>query len=278
MKLSEKLGLGTVQFGLSYGISNNSGKTSEKEVQKILNFAETNNINILDSASAYGNAEEVLGTCDLGRFKIVSKFLPASLGITVDAQLANSLRNLKTETLYGYLAHRPMNLLDYPNEWEELQALKATGKVKKVGFSLNDPGEIEKLLKNGFIPDLVQVPYNYFDRRFETVILKLKSKGCEIHTRSAFLQGLFFMNPHSLNNYFNSIKPNLIKLQNVDGLGGSLLNFVLKQPFIDKVIIGVENCHQLDQNMNELKYASSLPALDMEISDNILIPSRWPQR
>ena len=48
MKLSEKLGLGTVQFGLSYGISNNSGKTSEKEVQKILNFAETNNINIQD--------------------------------------------------------------------------------------------------------------------------------------------------------------------------------------------------------------------------------------
>jgi len=278
MKLSEKLGLGTVQFGLSYGISNNSGKTSEKEVQKILEFAGKNNIKTLDSASAYGDAEEVLGKCDIGGFKIVSKFLPASLGITVDAQLANSLRNLKTETLYGYLAHRPMDLLDHPYVWEELQALKATGKVKKVGFSLNEPQEVENLLKNGFIPDLVQVPYNYFDRRFETVILNLKNKGCEIHTRSAFLQGLFFMNPDNLDDYYDSIKPYLIKLQKVDGLGGSLLNFVLQRPFIDKVIIGVENCLQLDQNMNEVKYASSLPTLDLKISDNILIPSRWPQK
>jgi len=278
MKLSEKLGLGTVQFGLKYGISNNSGKTSENEVQKIIALARKYHVDTLDSASAYGDAEEVLGKSNLDGFKVVSKFLPASLGLSIKEQFSSSLRNLGTKTLYGYLAHRPMDLLENPEQWEELQALKAEGKVQKIGFSLNEPEEIEKLLNKGFTPDLIQVPYNYFDRRFESAILSLKKTGCEIHTRSAFLQGLFFMNPDNLEDYFNSIKPNLLRLQKIKALSGAMLKFVLEKSFIDKVIIGVENSHQLEQNISQLEYASSLPDLNMEISDNILIPSRWPKK
>ena len=277
MKLSEKLGLGTVQFGLKYGISNTSGKTSANDVQKIIALARNYQVDTLDSASAYGNAEEVLGKSNLDGFKVVSKFLPDSLGLSIKEQLSSSLRNLGTKTLYGYLAHRPMDLLDHPEQWEELQALKAEGKVDKIGFSLYEPKEIEKLLKKGFTPDLIQVPYNYFDRRFESAILNLKKTGCEIHTRSAFMQGLFFMNPDDLQDHFNIIKPQLIKLQKNKPLNGAILKFVLEKPFIDKVIIGVENEEQLKLNIQNIENAPSLPEFEETLPDNILIPSEWPK-
>jgi aryl-alcohol dehydrogenase-like predicted oxidoreductase len=186
---------------------------------------------VLDSASAYGNAEEVLGKNELSHFKLVSKFLPPSEGENVENQLKQSLENLRLDHLYGYLAHRPLEVLIHPEQWEELQDFKAEGIVKKIGFSLNEPEELEKLLEKGYVPDLVQVPYNYFDRRFETAIKELKEEGCEIHTRSAFLQGLFFMDPNELPDYFAEVKPLLRQLQEIELLNGALLKFVLEKTF-----------------------------------------------
>ncbi|MDT0689809.1 aldo/keto reductase [Salegentibacter sp. F188] len=275
MKVSEKLGLGTVQFGLSYGISNKHGKTSKEEVQKILSSARENGIEMLDSASAYGNAEEVLGTSHISSFKLVSKFLPPLEGEKVLDQLRKSFENLRLDHIYGYLAHRPIELLNHPEQWEELQNFKAEGTVEKIGFSLNEPEELEKLLEKGYKPDLVQVPYNYFDRRFESAIQKLKEQGCEIHTRSAFLQGLFFMDPNELSEYFDEVKSLLKQLREIELLNGALLKFVLERPFIDKVITGVENEAQLLQNIDSIEKAPALPKLTETVSDNVLIPSRW---
>jgi aryl-alcohol dehydrogenase-like predicted oxidoreductase len=275
MKVSGKLGLGTVQFGLSYGISNKKGKTSKEEVEKILSSAHKNGIELLDSASAYGDAEEVLGGNNLSNFKVVSKFLPPSEGQKVINQLRKSLQNLGLNQIYGYLAHRPMELLNHPEQWKELKRFKAEGTVKKIGFSLNEPEELEKLLEKGYEPDLIQVPYNFFDRRFESGIKNLKEQGCEIHTRSAFLQGLFFMDPNELNEYFDEVKPLLKQIQELEPLSGALLKFVLEKPFIDKVISGVEDEAQLLQNIESVEKAPSLPELKGTISDNILIPSRW---
>ena len=38
-KYIHKIGLGTAQWGLDYGISNTSGKSSKKDVRKILELA-----------------------------------------------------------------------------------------------------------------------------------------------------------------------------------------------------------------------------------------------
>jgi len=274
--ISEKLGLGTVQFGLPYGISNKAGQTTSEEVGKILETAKAYKIEILDSASAYGNSENVLSQNDLSSFKIISKYMPPKNDLIVN-QVDNSLKILGLKSLYAYLAHRPSEILKNPGQWEELQNFKEIGKIQKVGFSLNEPEELEQLLDKDFFPDLVQVPYNYFDRRFETVIKKLKNKGCEIHTRSAFLQGLFFMDPQKLDVFFNEVKPLITSLQAEKPLNGALLKFVLEKSYIDKVIIGVENKRQLVQNLESLEKASSLPELENKISKNLLIPSRWPK-
>ena len=154
---------------------------------------------------------------------------------------------------------------------------KSKSKVDKIGFSLNEPMELEQLIDKGYIPDLIQVPYNYFDRRFEPYIKDLKKEGCEIHTRSAFLQGLFFMNPNRLDDFFEEVKLPISQLQKKEFLNGALLKFAVQQPFIDRVIIGVETNKQLVENLTNLELASILPELQYKINENILIPSRWPK-
>lgn len=278
MNLKSKIGLGTVQFGIEYGISNENGKTSSEEVTKILTYAQAEGIDTIDTASAYGDAEKVLGGNDLSGFRIISKFMPPQKDETISSQLHQSLERLKQKNLYGYLAHRPLNVLENPALWKELQNLKKEDLVKKIGFSFNEPSELSKILQAGFIPDLIQIPFNYFDQRFKQQITSLKDQGCEIHTRSTFLQGLFFVNPGKMNSFFDEVKPIIKNLQNtVKNLSGSLLRFAAEQPFIDKVILGVENSTQLKTNLDTLETAKQLPALEKKISDNILIPSGWPK-
>ena len=99
-----KLVLGTVQFGLQYGV-NSAGRPSEETVKGILAEAAKGGIDTLDTSSAYGNSEEILGECITPEegFKIISKY---PKGVTPVAEMFNgSLKRLKVDKLYGYLLH-----------------------------------------------------------------------------------------------------------------------------------------------------------------------------
>ncbi|WP_343695606.1 aldo/keto reductase [Flavobacterium sp.] len=271
-----KIGLGSVQFGMQYGVSNLTGQTSQNEVLNVLRTAKKYDISIIDTASAYGNAEKVLGDNDLTKFKIVSKFISEK---NIQNEFDKSLANLKLNSIYGYLSHRPLSLLNNPTLWEELQFLKSNKKVEKIGFSLNSPQEIDKLLEKGYTPDLVQVPYNYFDNRFKDSLIALKNMGCEIHTRSVFLQGLFFTDVQKLPSFFDDTKEIIKSLQLDLGqdLSKSLLKYVLSLDFIDTVIMGVNDEKQLKDNLKNIDLSRNLPDQDFDFTDQILMPSNWPK-
>lgn len=272
----QKLGIGSAQFGSVYGISNSTGQTSAKEVTAILDAARDNDIDIIDTASAYGS-EKVIGQNDLSAFKVVSKFMPPE-DQTIFDQLRQSIADLGIPSLYGYLAHRPNHLADNLHQWNELKSFKEDELVKKIGFSLYWPEELEDLLQKNIIPDLIQVPFNYFDRRFKNQMIDLKKQGCEIHVRSVFLQGLFFMDIRNLDDYFEEVILLIEQLQKTtDNLPGALLNFVLNQPFVDSVVVGVENRKQFLQNLESVCNFESLPDLEQDISNSIIIPSNWPK-
>jgi aryl-alcohol dehydrogenase-like predicted oxidoreductase len=274
-----KLGLGTVQFGIDYGISNTKGKTDSAEIEKILDYAGKNSIAYIDTASAYGNAEKVLGSFDLNSFRVISKFMPPNQGSIKD-ELEKSLKNLGLGKVYAYLAHRPEELLKNPEQWFDLKELKKQSKVEKIGYSLNSLEELDSLLQKNMEPDLIQVPYNLFDRRFERHIVELKKNGCEIHVRSAFLQGLFFIEPKNLPVYFKSVKNLISDLQNEFGenLSGALLNFALEKEFIDVVVVGVENVNQLSHNLKNISFKQSVKTRIPVVAEKILVPSLWPKK
>lgn len=278
MILNDKIGIGTVQFGLPYGVSNSSGQTSLNEAKEILNFAKLNQINYLDTAPAYGNAESVLGAIGVNQFRVISKFMPCIDTETLNIQLEDTLKNLKIDSLHGYIAHRPMELNH--KQWEELLKLKQENKVGKIGFSLNEPKELDLLLNRGMIPDLIQVPYNYFDNRFKRHLIEMKEKGCEIHARSPFLQGLFFIKENALPSFFDEVKNEIaeLKINFGDQLSAVLLKYVLSEDFIDVVIMGVENVFQLEKNITDIKTKINLTAKEFNFSDSVLMPSNWPKK
>jgi aryl-alcohol dehydrogenase-like predicted oxidoreductase len=279
MNWTSKIGLGSVQFGLPYGISNTEGQTSDKDVSEILEVAFQNGITTIDTAPSYGTAEKIIGNYQKNRFDIVTKFMPSNHGVSIKKQFVRSLEYLKVSSLHGYLAHRPLELVNNRKDWEEMQKLKSSKKISKIGFSLNEPSEYYQLLKADMIPDIVQVPFNYFDSRFEEILIELQSKGCETHIRSVFLQGLFFIKSNNLPKFFEPFFQELQYLQSTFGekLSSTLLKYTLEKTFVDKVILGVENPSQLEFNIKGLASAVEINDLGKRFSDKILMPMYWPK-
>lgn len=194
-----KLVLGTVQFGVNYGINNISGQVPLDEVRTILRIAAKNGVKTLDTSSAYGNSEIVLGNALKNtdfQFDIVSKYPKSDLGVREIFQ--KSLDNLGVKSLYGYLVHHFEFYQEHPEIFSEMTALKNEGKIHKIGFSLYNVGQLNYLMDNNVKFDILQFPYNIFDRQFEPFMTDLTNRGVEIHTRSAFLQGLFFKDTNFL--------------------------------------------------------------------------------
>ncbi len=273
-----KLVLGTVQFGLQYGV-NSAGRPSQEAVKNILNEAAKGGITTLDTSSAYGNSEEVLGEsiATPGEFKIVSKY---PKGETPVGEMFNSsLKRLTVDRLYGYLLHHFEVYKNNPKVWDEFIALKESGKVQKIGFSLYAPEELEFILKNGSSFDLIQVPFNIFDKKFLPYMKELHEKGVEIHVRSTFLQGLFFKDRNTLPEKLQPMKKYLLQLDEFSkkiGLSISeiALNYNLQNPYIDGVLIGVDNVEQLQMNLNSVKDTP----IDIEIEvkeQELLNPVNW---
>ena len=273
-----KLVLGTVQFGLQYGV-NSAGRPSEEAVKSILAEAAKGGISTLDTSSAYGNSEEILGECITSdeNFKIVSKY---PKGETLVSEMFNSsLNRLRVKKLYGYLLHHFEVYKNNPKEWNEFVALKESGKVQKIGFSLYSPEELELILKNKSLFDLIQVPFNIFDKKFLPYMKQLHENGVEIHVRSTFLQGLFFKDRNALPEKLQPMKKYLLQLDEFSKKSGLsiseiALNYNLQNPYIDGVLIGVDNVEQLQTNLKSVKDTP----IDIEIEvkeQELLNPVNW---
>ena len=273
-----KLVLGTVQFGLQYGV-NSAGRPSEEAVKGILAEAAKGGIDTLDTSSAYGNSEEILGECTTPEegFKIVSKYPKGETPVC--EMFKGSLNRLKVDNLYGYLLHHFEVYKNNPKVWDEFIALKEAGKVKKIGFSLYAPEELEFILNNGSPFDLIQVPFNIFDKKFLPLMKEVHEKGVEIHVRSTFLQGLFFKDREALPEKLLPMKKYLLQLDELSKQSGLsiseiALNYNLQNPYIDGVLIGVDNVEQLNMNLASVKETP----IDIEIDvkeQELLNPVNW---
>ena len=280
--------LGTAQFGSKYGISNVKGKVGSKEISKILNYAKSKNIDSLDTAIEYGKCEEELSKIDMSSWNIITK-IPAIPNDTIDInshvelQIQKSLKKLKIKNFYALLLHSPMQLIDKKGQviWETMQNLKEKHFVKKIGFSIYSPDELDILMDN-FRPDIIQAPYNIFDNRMESSgwLSKLEKLDIEVHARSVFLQGLLLMESKKRPNKFlvwEKILKNWdswLKKNNLNPIEGCL-SFVLHNKKFKKIIVGVESVNQLSQLLDNCS-ERNLSFPDFNIDDNTLIdPSKW---
>lgn len=284
-----RLALGTVQFGMSYGIANNNGQVPLSMAKSILEEALLSGINTLDTATSYGSSEQYLGAIGVDSWRVVTK-LPQLPGKTIDViswvnkQVEEALQRLNITKLAGLLLHRPEQLLAPEGKmlWKALKILKKEGAVEKIGFSIYTPNELD-LLYSQYQPDLVQVSYNICDRRIKSSgwLEKMANDGVEIHVRSVFLQGLLLMNNFERPNKFNHWSKlwetwdSWLQQKNITALEACLA-FALKEPFVDRVIVGVDSKSQLEEILGVFdSNIISFPD-QFEINNlNLINPSRW---
>lgn len=285
------LALGTVQFGLPYGIANQTGQVSRSEARAMLQLAADSGIDMLDTAIAYGESETCLGEVGIQAFKVVTK-LPAipdgcnDVSDWVRGQVADSLGRLGVHQLYALLLHRPEQLLGFCGKtlYQAMQKLKADGLVKKLGVSIYDPRELELIVPR-FHLDLVQAPFNLVDRRLYTTgwLDRLEDQDIEIHVRSVFLQGLLLMPPAAIPGKFAMWSDlwdrwhQWLSKHSVSATQACLA-FPLSFPRIDRIIVGAESKSQLEQIIIAANSAllEHLPDLQCD-ADALINPSRWSE-
>jgi len=287
-----KITLGTAQFGTSYGIANGSGQVPRTDVSRILSYALAQGIASLDTAIGYGDSEAILGEISVGQFDVVTKLPPMPADVVdikawVGDQVSDCLARLKQESLYGLLLHRSHDLQGAAGNVlaDELSALKKQGRVEKIGVSIYNPSELESVVRVLDL-DLIQAPLNLVDRRLVTSgwLDRLKQLNVEVHTRSAFLQGLLLMSREHIPEKFERWAglwdswADALQETGVSPLSACLA-YPLSLPQVDRVVVGVDSLTQLEQ----LVHAAKQPLIEshfdfMTMDDEQLIdPSRWSE-
>lgn len=281
-----KLALGTVQFGIDYGINNDLGKVKEEEALDIVNYAFQNGIYTLDTAQSYGRAEQILGNILIdnpfnNNIEIITK-IKFKNNLTLDQNIEISCRNLRREVIDTLLFHTLEDYKMYSNK----QELNEMSNVTKIGVSVYNNDQIESVLDDTRIK-VIQLPFNLLDNESirGDILRRVQAKGKEVHTRSSFLQGLFFMDMNKRSNVLSVLRVYLERIHalcndyNIS-MSDLALSYCLSKSYIDKVIIGVDSLSQLKINIESSN--STVPHELIETVDGIhvaelemLNPNNW---
>lgn len=292
------LRLGTVQFGMDYGI-NKQKQPSVSDCVAMLDYATQNGVANLDTAFAYGTAESVVGeflkrkTISREKLNISSKLVPNFMDeiapedyeAKVLELIKGQLKTLGTDYLDVYLYHSARYIYN-DALLSALQVAKKEGLAKKVGVSVYEPDEAKKGLANDKV-DFMQFPYSIFDQRMlASGIFDLPLNGTEIDTRSAFIQGLIIMGENDIPPFLAKAKPIVRKIDevcakfNINRVALAM-NFVKQQKSISSLVFGVDNMDQLKADIDYFNKEIPSSIVNVianefkEIEADIVMPSLW---
>jgi aryl-alcohol dehydrogenase-like predicted oxidoreductase len=280
--------LGTATFGAKYGIANNKNALTELEIFQILREAESLGISLLDTAPAYGRAEEIIGKfhSQANTFEVISKisdvheFSPEKL----INELEESVSKLGIPKFSAILFHKPETFANHPAELvnEAIENILSTGLVDTLGVSVYDEEEINFISENFPRITLFQVPENIMDRRLHgsDLVRRLASQGIKFHVRSIFLQGLLLMKSESFPNETSGVKSGLSELEKYIMSNGvsaldACLNYASTIEWASGVVVGVNSKTHLQEIINYQKFDIDLGKLPNPFLKSILDPRDW---
>lgn len=308
----KQLIIGGAQLGSAYGVNNNSGQLSIDECEELFLLAKQYGIECVDTAYAYGESEACIGEVfkrnTSSQLNVITKLSPIEATVNRDNEtLVSHIENcfeesivaLKSKKLYGVLLHRAQHLFHNQQViWKFLQDKKKLGVVDKIGVSVQSPQELILILSQPSI-DIIQLPCNLLDHRWENVIKNIidyqKEYPLEIHIRSVFLQGLILSKNEQHWRSANINEQQIIKvkkwLENVIikcnrlSLADLCIAYIKAQPWVSKIVIGMDNNIQLQEN-TQLFINSPLTEKEVEyinstrpkLLENFLNPALWKNK
>lgn len=284
-----KLILGTVQMGTDYGVNNLSGKISKAESFDIFHLAKENDIHLLDTAEVYGDAHQLIGSFHKEnpnqKFDIITK-IPSNTK-NIKEKVLNYLKELNVGIIFTLMFHSFETLMASPFLLEEIFQLKREKYIQKIGVSVYTKEEVEKVAKIQEI-EVVQMPFNLLDNHSQRgkQIALLKENGKTIHTRSSFLQGLFFADIQNPQKEITKALLNELKLiqeianEEKCSINELAIAYCIQQENLDGILFGVDSLQQLEQNIQSSKFrlsANSLQTIDQILIKNtdLLNPTLW---
>jgi aryl-alcohol dehydrogenase-like predicted oxidoreductase len=293
-----RIALGTAQFGLDYGITNQAGRVPEEQARDILNWATSAGVDTIDTAHGYGDSEAVIGRAllDPSIVRIVTKtpHLGSASSAAEAAQVtkrafAASLGRLNRTNVAALLVHNAEDLLGRFGDvvWEQLEGFKAHGQVERIGVSVYEGSQVDALVER-FALDIVQLPYNALDQRLLDggQLRELAERGIEVHARSLFLQGLLLQPSEAIPRRFAALQPAMVEFDRAFGAQGlsrleGLLADAFQHPEISCVVCGVTRLEELKAIVSAAERASDLGKLSRpslpRLEPVYLDPSRWEE-
>jgi spore coat polysaccharide biosynthesis protein SpsF len=285
---AHRIGIGTVQFGTIYGITNLHGQVPRSTVAEILRIAREAGIRLLDTAAMYGESEEVLGQLvpKDSDFQITTKTTTSAIGIKgVIDRARESHRILGGRPIRGLLVHSASDLRSSngPELWAALQGLRDEGLFARIGISAygsDDPIDLARRYR----PDIIQLPVSVLDQRLvqSGVLRQLKDLGVEVHARSVFLQGAIFLKPSELPLGLAHVRPKLEAFHaRLQELGISPvqagIGYPLSIPEIDRAVVGISSVQEAHEILGAAAQATaSVPWDALGVDDEVLLdPRLW---
>lgn len=281
-----KLGLGTVLFGMDYGLDN---QISKLEINSILDDFSSKGNYFLDTAREYGNSEYNIGsfiTEKKVKLFISTKLKKINFNSNLEKDILDSvkesLNNLNLNKIDLLSLHQvDKEIIDSDCLWKVISELKLKNIINYFGVSVYDEDDIKVILNNHLDKiDYIQLPYSIIDKRFESLFKVLKLNNIKIVARSVFLRGYLtekVTEKFKVNNYIQELyelNPQLKKY----ALKKLAFDFVYFNDYIDYVIFGVANKHQLNDLIN-LSNSKTIDFINIiwpkEISRDIYDPRKW---
>ena len=263
-----------------------------------MDYAYEHGIKVLDTASAYGESEKIIGeymeySCN--KFKISTKLPMLSEKSSfeyLNTQINSSLSNLGINKIDFYLIHNFNDLLQYEGLIKDLSTFKDEGKIDKIGVSLYEPFELEKILSDYCEEiDVVQIPFNLLDSKWyhNNLLKRAKDVNIKVFARSIFIQGLIFLDDEnkmdcihsSLKNYISRL--NTIAEEKKISMAQLAMDYVKSYDVIDGILVGCETVEQLQENINLFNSAISIDSSNKDeiykfaedIPNEIRDPRNW---
>ncbi len=305
---ASKLVLGTAQLGTTYGIANQTGIPSQQLADDLIKTAIVNGVHWLDTASAYGLSEEVIGRAlKLGwqeRVSVITKLglladcpneaTEVIVKTFVDESIFRSCTRLQSQTIDVLMLHRMEHQKAWAGAvWSQLLDYKAAGRIKALGVSVQNPDELAMALEEAEI-EFIQMPFNVLDWRWDKLIDKIRTvkmqRALKVHVRSGLLQGLFV-----------SAEPDHWRRANVDtpapiqawlkqtaadtgapSVTAFCLNYAKSLDWVDGVVVGMETKAQLLENIRIFTsddftedQLNRVSALRPKVACETLNPAQW---
>ena len=270
---------------MDYGVSNDSGQISNSEIEKILDTAISSNIEWIDTAADYGNAEIILGRYPLSKFKVITKlklkpniYEKELIKNYVKASVSESIERMKLLNIYGVMLHNPHELNSSQKQFffEALEELQSEKIIFKFGLSLYEPPT-----NLGNFTDLLQLPGNAFDNRAFRFLDAIPDKRRQlVFIRSIFLQGLLIIENYKEHNFAKKWSEFLDPWHEyLKGLSISpkqaAVWHVLNKCQGSNLVIGVQSAKQFLEILDIYRNREEFEYFGSSISSNLYDPRNW---